>query len=242
MFETTLSIDIGRKNYLDYVYNRLKPHIRLTDSVVASSVNTDRCFLSLACEDECREALHGEIVESLCDVYAMGFKYDYLKKKLKINRENLLIKTLLNTMTVFDSNNDKRAIRKELYGQPIIAIDGFFDFRLRAVREKWDEIINLTNENAIVFSDDKISGEFLMFLLDALPQSLDGVKICANGDRAELFDKKGRKIKMIKPVGRSKTEEETILFNLICLAPKKVLIADEKRFSDEFMSIVRQFF
>lgn len=242
MFETTLSIDKDKKSYLDYIYNRIKPHIRLTNAVVAKSQNNGRLFLSVACEDEFGEALGSQVVESLCEVYAMGFKYDYLKKKLKIRKENLLIKTLLNTMTVFDSNNDKKIIRRELEGLPIIAIDGFFDFRLREVKDKWDEIINLTNENSIVFSDDEISGEFLMFLLDALPQSQEGVKICGDGNKIELFDKRGKKIKMIMPVGKSKTAEETVLFNLICLAPQKVLIADESNFSREFMAIVKKFF
>lgn len=242
MFESTLSIDIGRKNYLDFIYDRLKPHIKLTNSVVAYTQTDDRAFFSVACEDTHKETVEFEIASNLADVYAMGFKYDYLKRKLKINRENLLIKTLLNTMTVFDSNNDKKLIRQELYGQPVIAVDGFFEFRLKSVKQKWDEIINLTNENSIVFSDDEISGEFLMFLLDAIPHGEEGVKICKYGGNIELFDKKGKKIKLITPVGENKTPEETVLFNLICLAPKKVLIVDDEDYSPEFLEIIRKFF
>ena len=177
MYESTLSIDINRKSYLDYVYGKLKPHIKLTDAVVAYTKAEDRVYLSIACEDEFAEVMHLEIISQLAEIYAMGFKYDYLKRKLKINRENLLIKTLLNTMTVFDSNNDKKLIRNELYGNKI-----------------------------------------------------------------ELFDKRGKKIKLIKPVGESKSSEEMILFNLICLAPKKVLISDEEKYSKEFLNIVRKFF
>ncbi len=242
MFESTLSIDIKRKNYLDCIYGKLKPHIKLADAEVAYTKADDRVYLSIACEDGFKDVMHLEIVSQLAEIYAMGFKYDYLKKKLKINRENLLVKTLLNTMTVFDSNNDKKLIRNELYGNKVIAIDGFFEFRLKGVKEKWDEIISLTNENSIVFSDDRISGEFLMFLLDAIPEGEEGVKICKYGNKIELFDKMGKKIKLIKPVGESKSPEEMILFNLICLAPKKVLISDEEKYSQEFLNIVRKFF
>lgn len=242
MFESTLSIDLKKKRYLDYVYERLKPQIKAANSVVANAECKDRVFLSLACEDRYKDLLHFEIINCLADVYAMGFKYDYLKNRLKIRKENLLTKTLLNTMTVFDSNNDKKLIKQALFGQQIIAIDGFFSFRLHCVKDKWDEIIDLTNDNAIVFSDDEVTGEFLSFLLEAIPRSEDGVKICKLGEKIELFDKKGKKLRQIMPVGEEKTQEETVLFNLICLSPKKVLISDAEDFSHEFLAIVRKFF
>ena len=120
--------------------------------------------------------------------------------------------------------------------------DRIIDIRLKELKKKWNEIIDLTKENSIVLADEKVSGDFLMFLLDAIPHGEEGVKICKYGSDIEILDKAGKKISMINPVGEKKTQEEKVLFNLICLAPKKVLIYDEKSYSDEFLNIVKKFF
>lgn len=242
MFETSLSIDANKKEFLEYLYDKVKPVVKDCGAAVVRREVDDRIFLSFACENRYGEKLRQSIYSALAEVYAIGFKYDYLKAKLNIKNENLLIKTLLNTMTVFDSNNDKKIVKKSLENEKIIAIDGFFDFRLKELKKKWDEIIDLTKENSIVLADEKVSGDFLMFLLDAIPHGEEGVKICKYGSDIEILDKAGKKISMINPVGEKKTQEEKVLFNLICLAPKKVLIYDEKSYSDEFLNIVKKFF
>ena len=136
MFETSLSIDANKKEFLEYLYDKVKPVVKDCGAAVVRREVDDRIFLSFACENRYGEKLRQSIYSALAEVYAIGFKYDYLKAKLNIKNENLLIKTLLNTMTVFDSNNDKKIVKKSLENEKIIAIDGFFDFRLKELKNQ----------------------------------------------------------------------------------------------------------
>lgn len=242
MFETSFSIDVKNKRFLDWFYEGLKDGIKESNSIVAYNVVQDRVFLSLACEDVFAVNMKSKILDLLSQVFALGFKHDYLKKRLNIYKESLLTKTLINTMTLFDCENDKKIAKKELFNQQVGAIDGFFNFRFKKLKKKWDEVIELTNENSIVLCNDDVAEEFLAFLFDALPPGENDIKICKKGERIQLFDKYGFKIPVTTPFWCDCEDEEAVLYNLVLLQPQKVIVCEEKSFSHDFVYIVRRFF
>ena len=117
----------------------------------------------------------------------------------------------------------------------------FFNFRLKKVKEKWDEIITLANENSIVLSDENVCGEFLAFLIEALPKSNLVLKL-DKVDQNIVFLINGEEYVPALPFGKDKVDEEAVLFNLLQLAPKKVLVANKRSFSKEFLYITDRYF
>ena len=215
MFEISFNVGLKNRDYLDFLYNGLKSEIKKSNAVVAHQFFDDRVFLSLACEDDYKVELKDKIDELLSQIFVFGFKHDYLKSRLYIYKENLLTKTLLSTMTIFDSDNDKKMIKKEFFDQQVGALDGFFNFRLKNVKEKWDEIINLANENSIVLSDESVCGEFLAFLIEALPKTNSCIKIEKDHEKVIFFKdgisliSKGLAIHKITPSANSLSKKNT---------------------------------
>ena len=123
---------------------------------------------------------------------------------------------------------------------PENALDGFFNFRLKRVKERWGEIINLANENSIVLSDENVCGEFLSFLIDALPKTDSCLKLKNDGENTLLF-LDGQKIQPLLPFGKKFVDEEVVLFNLLQILPKRVVV-DERGFSNEFLNILNRYF
>ncbi len=242
MFEVSFNVDLKEREYIDFLYEGLKGKIKKANGIVFCGINGDRVFVSIACEDCFAVEIQSTISDLLAEIYALGFKHFYLKKNLCIYKENLLFNTLLNTMTIFDSENDKKLIKKHLFNQDIGAIDGFFNFRMKKVKEKWDEIIDLTNENAIVLHDKETSCEFLSFLIDAMQTNDKTMVVFKENDIFKIKDEKGYCFDLKVPFWKKQVDEEVVLFNLVSLAPQKVDIVDEKAFSKDFVYIIKRFF
>ncbi len=242
MFEVSFNVDLKEREYIDFLYEGLKDKIKKANGIVFCATNGDRVFVSIACEDCFAVEIQSSIYDLLAEIYALGFKHFYLRKNLYIYKENLLSKTLVNTMTIFDSENDKKLIKKHLFNQDVGAIDGFFNFRMKKVKEKWDEIIDLTNENAIVLHDKETSCEFLSFLIDAMQTNDKTVVVFKENDVFKIKDEKGCCFNLKIPFWKNQVDEEVVLFNLVCLAPQKVDVVDEKAFSKDFVYIIKRFF
>ncbi len=241
MFEISFNADLKNRGYLDFLYNNLKDELKRCNAVVAHQIYDDRLFLSFACEDCFAVDFKSKTDDLLAEIFAFGFKQNYLKKNLYIYKENLLIKTIINAMTIFDSQNDKKLIKKELFNQQVGALDGFFNFRLKKIKEKWDEIIDLVNENSIVLSDCEVASEFLAFLIQSLP-STDGFVELKKINEGFLFLFNGVEAEMIIPFGKDMVDEEVVLYNLIKTLPKRIVVKNKKDFSDEFLNVIEKCF
>lgn len=242
MFEVSFNVDLKERDYIDFLYDGLKEKIKKANGIVFCGANHDRVFISIACEDCFAVEIQSVIYDLLAEIYALGFKHFYLRKNLYIYKDNLLSKTLINTMTIFDGENDKKLIKKCLFNQNIGAIDGFFYFRMKKVKEKWDEIIDLTNENAIVLHDKETSCEFLSFLIDAMQTNDKTVVVFKEKDSFKIKDEKGCLVDFKIPFWKKQVDEEVVLFNLVRLAPQKVDVVGEKVFSKDFVYIIKRFF
>lgn len=91
-----------------------------------------------------------ELCDKIADVIAIGYKYEFFCKKinpcgLSVRYKELLIASLI----AADLEEDKRYIRSQIQKtQSLIAptsefcfaIDGFFNFRLGALKNKWREV------------------------------------------------------------------------------------------------------
>ena len=241
MFEISFNEDLKNRGYLDFLYSNLKDEIKKCNAVVAHQVCDDRVFLSFACEDCFAADFKCKTVDLLAEIFVFGYKYDYLKNNLYIYKENLLIKTVINAMTIFDSQNDKKLIKKELFNQQVGALDGFFNFRLKKIKEKWNEIIDLVNENSIVLSDNDVAYEFLAFLIQSLPNAENLIEVlCKNKQFVLLLN--GNKVDISVPFGKDGVDEEVVLYNLIKTLPKRIVIKNKHDFSDEFLSIIEKCF
>ena len=93
MFEISFNEDLKNREYLNFLYGNLKDEIKKCNAVVAHQICDDRLFLSFACEDCFVVDFRCKTDDLLADIFAFGYKHDYLKSNLYIYKENLLIKT-----------------------------------------------------------------------------------------------------------------------------------------------------
>lgn len=140
-FEKNDGVLYIRDNLCELFFNVEKSKILACDKRVALEINFDRELLRPIFEDLC---------DKIADVIAIGYKYDFFSDKIKgvglsKNHRELLITALI----AADLQEDKRYIRARIKKCSIqsrfekdfcLAIDGFYNFRLTALKNKWAEV------------------------------------------------------------------------------------------------------
>ncbi|MEG1706879.1 MAG: hypothetical protein RR291_05235, partial [Clostridia bacterium] len=214
MFESLISVDKENAYFLDYLETKLSPAIIKTNGIQLRMDNKKRCYLSVACAELYKKQIEEILTSLLLRVFSIGYKNIYFKNRLRPDKNDLAINTLINTMCIFDSNMDNALIKRNLDSLNSVYLDGFYNFRMKKVKEKWDEVVSLTSNNEVVLRDDDILKEFLSYLINVMPYG-NSLSLLVMKDGYELFDDENKLIPKCETVTSDCTLEEDIIFNLI---------------------------
>ncbi|MGN0819523.1 MAG: hypothetical protein ACI4M6_03880 [Christensenellaceae bacterium] len=105
-------------------------------------VGDERSHLYIDCDGASFGYLFPLLIDKIGDVIAVNYKYGYFKKNIRTAGLNQLeYELLLNALISADIEEDKRFIRSRLRGNSSYCIDGDFNFKMKALKEKWAEIV-----------------------------------------------------------------------------------------------------
>ncbi|MEG1922968.1 MAG: hypothetical protein RR307_00725 [Clostridia bacterium] len=240
----SINIEQNRQCYLEHIKRQMLYAVN-TARGTQNIVNCDeRSFLEIYVDNEYRDKIEFGLKNNIAEVIALGFKADYLSEKLKFTDDSLLNRTLVNTMSIFDNEIDKKMALNGLNGLEALSLDGYFQFKLKALKNRWDEIINVTNKNGMISYNDYIKIEFLQYLMQSIPTLVNYVRLDMTLYGFVLYDSTNRELNTIPlmkcfPIDK----EEELLYNLICLSPKSVCITgDDNCLSEQFVNLFNSLF
>lgn len=243
MYQNTIRSEKGNQHYINYLCNQISPALRQINGVSAVSCADDTCCLSFACDESYKKQISDTVASVLADIFSVGYKNQYFKQKLCINSEDFFQNAVINTMCIFDTHKDKRAITKDLSSIDNLSIEGYCNFRLREVKDKWDEIINVTNAYDIVKSNSVIIKDFLIFLVDSVPYSHSTVSVALSNEGFTIFDERNVALNPYTFFSANANSSEVLLHNLICRKAKHVVfIGKASWLTKDFWSTVRLLF
>ena len=130
-------------------------------------------------------------LEKIAEVLCVGYKYDLFSRSIRpagLGAEEREI--LLAAIIAADFSEDYRYIRARLRDMAVHTIDGFYLFRLQALREKWKSIASCVPS----YFDGKQLAEFMEYLLGGSRRKifLKGKEVydcrCCRLRRAALID------------------------------------------------------
>jgi hypothetical protein len=177
----------------------------------------------------------------LSDFFVNEYKENYLKKHLKLvkitkTEEEIFLKALV----CFDLEYDKMQLQKKLNYDNTLYLKSFFSFKCRAVKNKWLDICELTNENATFLQTQHIFLELLKFLVENLKVHKNYVKCFYQNNELKFLDEHNKKIK-IKQNETSQLEVELIR-NLIRLNPKNICLHYDKSITVDTLELLSTLF
>ena len=140
-------------------------------------------------------------------------KYNYLKDHLCLNiQDETLFHAFVKVYTYFDIELEKAVAIRAIY---LLNLNSFLDFRLYSIKQKWQQMCNLTNVNAELFVKSETFLDILKFLISNLDYKIKEItidfgcgKIIAGKD--ELFF--------------AVNDDLMVLTKIIELAPKKIKV------------------
>ena len=241
MYEVTVSVPLCNKHLLEHVKNQTAPAIAEMDGIATDLSDKFRSYYSVACSDTFRFQLRRLLADSVAEAMALGYKNMYVRDFLNVNGGNFFQNVLINTMCVFDKSYDQQIVSKIVDLDKPIFIDGYYNFRLDALKHKWEEIAKLVCDNQYILHDEELIMEFLQYLLDSVSSQVTHLTVTLEEDSFLMYDQKGKLIPTVQSLAKSATVEEEAAVNILLLKPKRISVYYGKRPEPNFMKLLGLF-
>lgn len=177
MFQLTVSVDESKADWLYSIDDVVKSKLESCSAVSAIYPAGRRLYCSFGCESENRSRMLSAIKDCLIEMYAVYAKFDFIKNNLFLELPSLRYEILLRTLVAFDRENEHKLLDKLLFVSDDMALDGFFNFKLNELKERWLEICRLTKSNGAYLYDDETYNELLRFLISAVNPKINKLTV-----------------------------------------------------------------
>lgn len=137
-------------------------------------------------------------------------KSQYIAAKIKIKHETL-IKILAN----YDKKTDIVIATALISITPVMLLDGIFDFRISKLKLRWDEVIQLVNDNYVKLAQKELFDDLLRFLIQNMDYKTKEAHVMAINQKATVCNGK------LEPF---KQPDADIINTLIDVAPRQIFI------------------
>ncbi len=225
MYELTISNQKEKLKFMEFAYEKLKPHVENSKGLIVFESVGDRSNISLAVPNNQKSFYKAFTLELVSEIMVMDYKYDYLKNHLssKIENQGLWI-GFLKALTVFDKQTDKELVKKNLSFENEILIDSAYHFKMWELLARWKEITELVSENLASLAAKNSFMDLLRFLIVASDSEADTVyvKNCKNNVKVMINNEKIAKNLCFLENDTDVTER--IIAELICLNPRQIVI------------------
>ncbi len=242
MYETVVSVPLDSAYILDYVCSGMQRMVDEADGISSHVQANDRRFYSLACADTYRFQFKRCLSELTCEALALAYKNRFIRHLLKVDDNNFYCNVLVNVICLFDCSEDKKAINAMLDMDRPLFLDGYYNFRMSALKKRWRELSKLVGDNRYILDDNSLILEFLQYLMQSISCKTDRLSICFEGGGYYLCDGANKVIASSPCFAQNATAEENAVVNAICLKPKLLKIYYEHMPSELFCELVRELF
>ena len=181
-----------RKSNLTYISEALVDLFSHVDAKLNIKNGKIRSELTLRYNSDYHEIVLTEVADKIADVIAINYKYKYLKKGISVgglstNDKEVLLVALISA----DLEEDKKYIIKKLKSFNEYCIDGIFNFRMKPLKQKWNEILSY------IPTTFGVSGlkEFISYLIK------DKVGVKVYYENGKLYDKYYRELNRVNLIG-----------------------------------------
>lgn len=187
--------------YMSYLYAKVKERFAFLPSSCDLKRQGDCSTLAFQTQKEYCPYVRRFAEDNIADVIAVGYKYLFFEKKIRVP---LLSKTqkriLITALVAADYKEDKSYVLQKLKGYNCYCLDGVYHFCLRGLQQRWEGVA----EYVPMDMGTPALEEFLRFLAD------DGTgKVFVKGNR--VYDEEYRPLSKSVLTGQQSVVSEILL-------------------------------
>ena len=222
MWEFDVKSESHTVSYIDYLYKKLKPSVTKVGGNIAVATSGNDKILSLAVSEKDKNKIKSQLRIYLCDIFCEKMKADYLQKNINcIPNDSDLFMPFVKVCTYFDNELERQIVMRNLSIGHSMVLSSYLEFRLRSSNCKWQELCNLTNQNAELFFQSETFLDILRFLLNNLDYKSECVLV-KTVNNSMIFEDSDGVIWSYCYTG--KLAEVEIVNKLIELSPVKIVV------------------
>lgn len=137
--EITVTDQKEHSSFITYLYNVLYDRILKAGGSGELSFSDERSAFLISIPSGA-DRFRIRLLEGLGEVVGIGYKYEFLQKRLNVCLSSREKRFLCAALIAADYESDKGYILRKLGKSSLYAVDGVYAFRLAPLREKWEKI------------------------------------------------------------------------------------------------------
>ena len=238
------SVEFYNKDYAILFKNSIEKYVKTSNGIITllsiNSLNKVLIAIPINVKKQIVELIKNKIAENILLIY----KKKYILSNLNFNTSNnTKMNVFLKALVCFDSETDKDIIVNRLseFNKKIV-VESFINFKISFLKRKWNELIDLANDNCFYLTNEDTFNELIKFLISNLENRVDAVNLFNRDDCYFICDKNGRVIEDFLCDNAGKYDDEKLLTNLIALNPEKIIVHSESLFKDRFLNNLYELF
>lgn len=227
MWEFSIGMDSDKVEMAKYIYNNLKERVEEVSGIITSYEQTGKIIIVIACENYEKNRLCYHISDVLTYAICTFIKEEFLEKNLKLPKKTELeLFTFKKALVSFDRETDRFLINRQILLEESLYIEPFFYFKLQSVKEKWEELLKIANDNSTYLLSNDAFLELLKFLIDNIEISYDEINVIFKDDQIFLL---GNDFESLPNLNSEIIDECTLVSKLLELSPRKINWYSKKR-------------
>jgi hypothetical protein len=169
------------------------------------------------------------IADALADIIITDCKAHYINERIRLPiRDRLARHAFTSALSTFDRDTDKiiaKSILDNFTGGAgcVCRLDGLYEFRLDALKSRWEEVCLLANENICYLVCQRTFLELLRFLISNIDGISDEVHVVRGAEGLEVLGPDLTPIEGIY-INESLPADIRVVGKLIAIAPKRIFL------------------
>ncbi len=216
MWELSISVSGKNLDIAKFVYQTLKTHAEEFDAVVTCYEECDNFYVVFGCpqaqQNRASMMLERCVIKVICNFYKEKFLTENLHLPL---HETISLTAFKKALINFDKETDFYMISKNLDLDKNLHLDSFYYFKLKALRDKWSELVSLANENSDYLVSSDAFFDLLKFLIDNLEVCEDEINVFEEDNGYHISPNN-------QDIPNETLSQEGLISSLIELSPKKI--------------------
>ena len=214
MWDFSINLNSDKGELAASIFNILRRELALLKAIVARGEGGGFINIVIAVPRENRQEAEIVLLRTITLAICNSFKEDFLNKHLFLpNQDEIGVTAFKKALINFDKETDYFLISKALNFDEFLYLESFYQFKLARLRDKWDELIRLANENRDYLVSTDAFNDLLKFLIDNLDICKDEIDVVEDEDGYHICEKGEKSL----PLSSS-----ALVSSLIDLSPQKI--------------------
>ena len=241
MWEYSIVFSRNKLELAKKINNEIQSFVKNKNGISTLLITKFNISVLVAVPDGQGEVLDLFIKDKIISLYVNEYKLNYLLENFNFEvTNNISMKAFIKALLMFDVETDRRIVKQKLLGFNSIVIDSFFNFRLQVLKNRWNDLVNLANDNIMYLMSRDTIIELLKFLISNLEFNCEMVKIKQNGENFILYNEKGELIK--DETCRDVLDNDSLITTLIYLNPKRIRLDETYNIRNGTINLICELF